>query len=132
MENSPREPLYIGPQNYSRWQPEKVSFDLPVNRPVDRPTVIFLTVEPPVDCTVDRSQRHIGCRLTARSTGTTRELGSCSRSTAWLTGLLGWPCARPREHRSTSLVDRPLVRSTIWSTASKLCLGFLGIESLSF
>ena len=54
VENSLREALYMGSQNYSRWQPEKVIFDLPVDRLVDQPTVIFLTVEPPVDRPVDR------------------------------------------------------------------------------
>ena len=49
MENSLREVLFIGSQNYSRWGPEKVSFDLLV----DQPTVIFLTVEPSVDRLVD-------------------------------------------------------------------------------
>ena len=40
----------------SRWQSEKARFALPVNRPVDRPTVIFLTVVPPVDPPVDRAK----------------------------------------------------------------------------
>ena len=34
---------------------------LPVDRPVDWPTVIFLTVEPPVDRQVDRPQPRLGC-----------------------------------------------------------------------
>ena len=41
-ENSLREALCIGSQEYSHWQAEKVIFDLLVDRPVDRPTVIFL------------------------------------------------------------------------------------------
>ena len=52
-ENSLREPLFIGSQEYSRWVPEKVNFD----RPVDRPTVVFLTVEPPVDRPVNRPRQ---------------------------------------------------------------------------
>ena len=48
-QNSLREPLFIGFQEYSRWGPEMVIFDLLVDRSVDRPTVIFLTVEPPID-----------------------------------------------------------------------------------
>ena len=36
-------------QKYSRWGQTCSQDDLSVDRPVDRPTVIFLTVVPPVD-----------------------------------------------------------------------------------
>ena len=58
VENSMREALFIGSQNYSRWQPEKFNFDQQVDQQVDRPTVIFLTVEPPVNRPVDRPMQN--------------------------------------------------------------------------
>ena len=53
MENSPREPQFIGLQNLAvRVQS---AADAAVGRPADRPpTVGFFTVEPPVDRPVDR------------------------------------------------------------------------------
>ena len=56
VKNSPIDGYYMPLKKSARWQPGKVKNDLPVDRPVDHPTVIFLTVVPPVDRLVDRAQ----------------------------------------------------------------------------
>ena len=71
---------------------------LPVDRLVDWPTVIFLTVEPPVD-----RAKPVG-RPPGRP-ASTPELGAFSWLTARSTSLLGWPVHVPRAHRSTDPVD---------------------------
>ena len=68
-----REKQCPNPQIYrarktSRWGLTELSVD----RPVDRPTIIFQTVEPSVDRSVDRGQiqrASLSVRSTARSTG---------------------------------------------------------------
>ena len=81
--------------------------------PVDRPTVIFLTVEPPVDRGLDTESRAL-CRLTARSTGT-RSRKQSSLVVDWV----GRPALQPirpvhvRAHRSTDFcLGRPSGRPT--------------------
>ena len=54
VEISSREGIYIASQKSACWQPENDKTALPIDRPVDRLTVIFMTVVPPVDRPVDR------------------------------------------------------------------------------
>ena len=64
--------VFISSQKSARWQAGKGRNALLVDRLVDRSTVIFMTVEPPLDHPVDRTwiQRADAlCRSTARSTG---------------------------------------------------------------
>ena len=60
-ENNSRGGQFITPQKSARWQPEKGRNALPV----DRPTVIFMTVEP----SVDRPSPRPGYREQKLSTG---------------------------------------------------------------
>ena len=68
VENSPQKPQFIGLEKLAI----RSQVGLSVDRPVDRPTVRILTVEPAVDRPVDRGQDTESsalCRSTARSTG---------------------------------------------------------------
>ena len=114
---SAQEVVFIDQQKFCPLQPGKAQIVLLVDRPVDRPTVIFLTVVPPVDRAKDHG------RPPGRP-APTREWGDLSRLTARSTGQTTWPLCTSRAHRSTGTVDRPLVRSTVWSTASAVRAGF--------
>ena len=85
VENSSKKWVFIAHKNSARWQPGKVRNDLSVDRLVDRPTVIFMTVVAPVDRPADQTwiQRAAAlCRSTSRSNGArTRELCQPTRST---------------------------------------------------
>ena len=72
-------------KNSVRWQPGKVRDDLPVDRPVDRPTVIFMTVVPSVDCPVDRAWKQ---RATALFWSTVRLIGTRYREQQLSAGRL--------------------------------------------
>ena len=67
--------------------------DLSVDRPVDRPTVIFQTVVPSVDWSVDRA-RIQRANLSVRSTG--RSTGAFPESRAlWTVDRVGRPALLP-------------------------------------
>ena len=71
-------PLYRHPKT-SHWGPNQQLMLLSVDRPVDRPTVKFLTVEPAVDRPVDRGTG-TESRALCRSTGAfQRAEALCSR-----------------------------------------------------
>ena len=116
---------FIPSQKSASLQSEKGKVALPVNRLVDWPTVIFITV----DRSVDRAKAN--GRLPDRP-APTREWGAFSRSTAQLTGRIGWPLCTSRAHRSTVTVDRLLVRSTVRSTASAVWLGIWVLKTCLF
>ena len=59
--------VFIAPKRICPLAAGKGRNALPVDHPVDRPTVIFLTVEPPVDRPVDQGQNHRAV-LSGRST----------------------------------------------------------------
>ena len=42
--NRPKEPIFIRFSKYSRWGPEQAQNGMSVDRPVDQPTIRFLTV----------------------------------------------------------------------------------------
>ena len=101
-----RAPLFIGSQEYYRWGPEMVNFD---HRPTAPGKLAYRSTA--------RSTEPKGtqpCRSTARSTGTTRELGSYSQSTdrPYSEGFVhvlvhtGWPTSR----LSSGSIDRPVDR----------------------
>ena len=106
---------------------------LPVDQAVDRPTVIFMTVEPPVDQPLDRrleTESKALCRSTGRSTGAiSREqklsAGRPTRSIGLPAKTIVHICAR----RSTGPVDRLLPRSTVRSTSRRLGQTVLGINT---
>ena len=54
-QNNPREWVYIAHKQICPLAAGKGSFALPVDWPVNRPTVTFLTVVPAVDRPVDRA-----------------------------------------------------------------------------
>ena len=83
-ENSPQKPNFIGLQKLAVGS----QISLSVDRPVDRPTVRILTVEPAVDRPVDR--------------GT----GAESRSSLRSTGSVDRPSSRPGVHVLCMSVDR--------------------------
>ena len=114
VKNNSRGGLFITPQKSACWQSGKAKIDFLVDRPVDRRN----------DHIYDRRPPGRPATANGRPRGRpvpTREWGAFSQSTARSTGLYGWPCARPRAHRSTGSVDRQL----IW-------LGLLGWKNLSF
>ena len=92
VKNNSRGGLFITPQEICPLVAGKVRNNLPVDRQVDRLTVIFMTVVPPVDR--DWIQRAAAlCRSTARSTGAiSREQSSLAVDQvgrpAYLLGLL--------------------------------------------
>ena len=68
VENSPQMPQFIGLEKLAVGS----QVGLSVDRPVDRPTIRFLTVEPAVDRPVDRgldAESRLSVRSTAQSTG---------------------------------------------------------------
>ena len=143
VENNSRGGLFITPQKSARWQSgQKWPSGRPPGRPAQRS---YMTVVPPVD----RSPPESGVLSVGRLRDRPAELAamctsSCTSSCtsvdrARSTGRVGghvhvlvhigrpctvdrpsWrPCARPRAHRSTVLVDQLLVRSTVRSTAEQ-------------
>jgi len=122
MENSPREPQFIGLQNLAvRVQS---AADAAVGRPADRPpTVGFFTVEPPVDRPVDR-----GLDTDSRSSlPVDRPVDRGQIQSAELSGdrpgrSTGPPAKQGRARLCTivdRLVDRSLSRSTVRSTGRR-------------
>jgi len=97
-------------QESARWQSGKGKNALLVDRPIASATVIFLTVMPPVDRPVDRTKPSVDRPVDRPAP----RVGAFNRSI----GLLCLACAHYRTHRSTSPVDRSLVRLTFRSTAS--------------
>ena len=88
----------------SRWGPNQQSALLSVDRPVDRPTVGFPTVEPPVDRSLDTESRHSlpVDRPVDRGLFQRAELSS---------GRPGWstsPPAKQAVHVLCTSVDRPV------------------------
>ena len=106
IENSPQMPYFIGI--------EKLAVGGLVDRPVDRPTVIFHTVVPSVDRSVDRGQIQrtlLSVRSTARSTGTFPE----SRA-LWTVDWVGRPALQCTEACTLcTSVDRPGRPAEAWS-----------------
>ena len=120
--------VFITPFGICPLVAEKGIFALPVDRPVDRPTVTFFTVEPsgrppgrpcqiqraitlwPIDRPIDRAKAHgrPPGQPPPPESGMTyvgRPHGRPAKPT--------WPLCTSREHRSTGSVDRLLVRSTV-------------------
>ena len=100
LKHSPNGPIYRA-RKTSRWSPGGLS----VNRPVDRPTIIFQTVEPSVDRSVDRA-RIQSASLSVRSTTRSTEAFPESRA-LWTVDRLGRPALQPDwRARLCTLVDR--------------------------
>ena len=110
IKKSAQEMVFIPSKNSARWQPGKVRNDLLVNRP----TVIFMTVVPPVDRPIDLAwkQRAMAlCRSTARSTRTGYREQQLSA---------GRPGPFPYS-RALWTVDRQVDRSTSSWLRARLC-----------
>ena len=88
-------------QKCGRWRPTQQSRLLAVDRPVDRPTVKFLTVVPAVDRPIDR--------CLANDLAVDRPVDPAISREQRLSG--GRPCGRPDLGRACLCVDR-LVRWT--------------------
>ena len=114
----------------ARWQLAKGRIALPV----DRPTVIFMTIEPPVDRPVDRklkTENRALCRSTGLSTRAIfREQKLSGGRPTRSTGLPAKTTVHVRARRSTGAVDRLLRRSTVRSTGRRQVKLFLGIKNL--
>ena len=132
VENSSRGGKFIAPENLPVGSLAKGNFALPIDRPVDWPTVTFLTVVPPVGR--DWIQREAAlCRSTGRSTG------AISREQSSLDGRPpGRPAHQPRLRARLMHVGRP-DRSTdfcygrpLQSTGRQPGQTILGFKNLGF
>ena len=94
-----------GSPKYSRWGSEQVKNDMSVDRPVDRPTIIFQTIgvadQPPGRPRQGHSP--IGRSLGLRST-VAKSREQCS--------LVGWLLGRPGPDPESNSLDQSTARST--------------------
>ena len=113
IENSSKKWVFIAHKQICPLAAAKVRNDPPIDRPVDRPTVIFMTIVPLVDRPVDRdwNREQRLCRTTG--TGYREQQLSTDRPA-------GWPGPFP-ESRALWTVDHPVERPTSPSWRARLC-----------